>query len=139
MVLKTDRALERWLKFEAREINSNLVTRQINFSDLLKMEKPRTITKTGDDYYFNIEALQKLKNTISILHQRRLKLPVFIYKDLRVRDSCFISDKTAFFALQETKDLDPMYKFEDDKVWFSRVIGHDIARKYPTLFQFVVY
>jgi uncharacterized protein (UPF0216 family) len=139
MLLKNDRALKRWLKFEASNINSNLVSHQVIITDLLKMEKPMTMTKNGEEYYFNIEALGKFRNTISNLHQRRLKLPVFIYKDLRVRDSCFISDKTAFSALLETKDLDPMYKFENDKVWFSRVIGHDIARKYPTLFQFVVF
>jgi uncharacterized protein (UPF0216 family) len=139
MLLKNDRALMRWLKFEASNINSNLVSRQVAISDLLKMDKPKTLTKTGEEYLFDIEVLQNFNNTISILNQRRLKLPVFIYKDLRVRDSCFISDKTAFSALLETKDLDPMYKFEDDKVWFSRVIGHDIARKYPTLFQFVVF
>ena len=43
MLLKNERAMEKWLKFEFLDLNKNLVNRQIPIADLLKMETPMTM------------------------------------------------------------------------------------------------
>jgi uncharacterized protein (UPF0216 family) len=139
MILDNERVLERWLKIEFHNLNKNIVTRQVPIAELLKMEIPKTPTRTGEDYRFDTTSLQKLGSAIPKLIHSDLKLPIYFYKDLRVKDSCFITDQTAVKALRHTNDLDPKYGFRDDKLWLSRPIAHDIANKYPTLFQFVIY
>ena len=139
MILDSERALERWLKFEFHNLNKNIVTQQVSIAELLKMEIPKTSTRTGEDYQFDTTSLQKLGSAIPKIFHSDLKLPIYFYKDLRVKDSCFITDQTAVKVLHHTNDLDPMYGFRDDKLWLSRPIAHDIANRYPTLFQFVIY
>lgn len=139
MILDNERALKKWLKFEFQNLNKNIVTRQVSIAELLKMEDPKTATRGGEEYHFDAKALQKFSSKIPKLYHSDLRLPIYFYKDLRVKDSCFLTDHIAVKVLHHTQDLDPMYDFTDDKLWLSRPIAHDIANKYPTLFQFVVY
>ncbi len=139
MLLNNERAFEKWLKFEYHNINKNLVIQKVSIADLLEMENPKVLTKEGEEYTFNIASLQKLGKAIPAYYHRQLKLPITFYKDLRVKDSCFITDDIAIKALQQSNDLDQLYRPKDDKVWLSRPLAHEIANKYPTLVQFVIY
>jgi len=139
MILDSERALEKWLRYEFHNLNKNIVTRQVSIAELLKMEEPITSTRAGEEYRFDAGALQKFSSAIPKLYHSDLRLPIYFYQDLRVKDSCFLTDRTAVKVLHYTRDLDPMYDFTDDKLWLSRPIAHDIANKYTTLFQFVVY
>lgn len=131
--------MEKWLKFEFQNLNKNLVKKQILLADLLRMDVPKTVTRDGEKYFFDITSLERFSKAIPAIYQRKLLLPILFYKDLRVKDSCFLSDDIAIKALQKTNDLDPLYQTSENKFWMSRPIAHDIARKYPTLFQFVIY
>ena len=64
MILDSERALERWLKFEFHNLNKNIVTQQVPIAKLLKMEIPKTSTGTGEDYQFDTASLQKLSSNI---------------------------------------------------------------------------
>lgn len=139
MLLNNDGVMEKWLKMEFQNINKNIVKTQVTIAELLKMEVPKTNTRSGEDYLFDIEALSDFSSMVPILYHRRLRLPIYFYKDLRVKDSCFLTDEVAGLALQKTKDLDAVYTFKDGKLWLSRPLAWEISRKYPTLFQFVVY
>jgi uncharacterized protein (UPF0216 family) len=139
MVLKTDSALEKWLAMEFQNINRNTVKTQASMATLIKMETPTLTTKSGEEYIFDNPTLDNFAKAVPKLYHNRLKLPIYVYKDLRVKDSCFIIDDVAAKVLHLTKDLDSLYEFKDGKLWMSRPIVHDIAKKYPTLFQFIVY
>ena len=139
MILKNDGALERWLKLEYHNLNKNVVNRQVSLAELLKMSKPETTTRGGEAYKFDPDALKKLGAVLPQVNHKKLSLPILFYRDLRVKDSCFIADRIAFAALQCTGDLDTMYEFRNDKVWLSRPLALEIANRYPTLFQFIVY
>ena len=139
MLLKNERALERWLKFEYQNLNKNLVTQQVRIAELLKMDSPKALTRDGEEYQFDTITLQKFGKNIPKQYHSQLKLPIYFYRDLRVKDSCYITDNIAVSALKHTNDLDPMYRFHEDKLWLSRPIAREIANKYPTLFQFVIY
>jgi uncharacterized protein (UPF0216 family) len=139
MVFNSESAMERWLKIEFHSLNRNLVKQQIPIDKLLKMEIPKTVTRGGEDYMFDSQTLRMFSNSIPQIYHRRLQLPIYFYRDLRVKDSCFLSDEVAVKALKHTKDLEFGYNFSDGKLWLSRPIAFDISRKYPTLFQFVIY
>ena len=139
MVLKTDGALEKWLAMEFQNINRNTVKAQASIAALIKMEVPRLITKSGEEYQFDAPTLDNFARSVPKLYHNRLKLPIYFYKDMRVKDSCFIVDELAGKVLQDTKDLDGFYEFKGGKLWMSRPIAHDIAKKYPTIFQFIVF
>jgi uncharacterized protein (UPF0216 family) len=139
MVLESESAMERWLKFEFHNLNKNIVKNQVRLSDLIKMEKPKTETRDGNEYLFDNLALKKFSEDIPLIYHNQLRLPIFFYKDLRVKDSCFLIDEIAVSVLKHTNDLEFCYKFTDGKLWLSRPIAFDITRKYPTLFQFVIY
>jgi len=139
MLLNNEGAMEKWLKVEFHNINKNIVKKQVTVAELLNMDKPKTETRSGEVYLFDFEALSDFSSMVPILYHRRLRLPIYFYKDLRVKDSCFLTDEVAGLALQKTKDLDSVYKFNEGKLWLSRPLAWEISRKYPTLFQFVVY
>ena len=139
MVLRNEHSLERWLKIEFHNLNKNQVRQQITIAELLKMDKPKTITREGLDYIFDFETLFNFSQVLPTKYHSKLKLPIYFYKDLRIKDSCFITDDTAVRALKNINALDPMYRPIKDKLWLSRPLAHEIANKYPTLFQFVIY
>ncbi len=139
MLLENERALHKWISRECKNLNKNLVTEQLTLSKLLKMKEPKTLTKTGDEYLFDLSTLQKLSQATPVMFHNRLKLPIYFYNDLRVKDSCFLVDEVAAKVLKSTNDLDSMYDFLNDKLWVSKPIANDIAIKYPTLIQFVIY
>jgi len=139
MLLNNERALKKWLKFEYQNMNKNLVTQQIAIADLLKMDTPKALTRTGEEYRFDAPTLKRFGKTVPQIYHQQLKLPIYFYRDLRVRDSCFITDEIAVKVLKHTNDLDNMYSFQDDRLWLSRPLAHDIVKKYPTMFQFIVY
>jgi uncharacterized protein (UPF0216 family) len=103
------------------------------------MEEPKTFTKTGEEYLFDFNALQKLSQMIPLVYNNQLKLPIYFYKDLRIKDSCFLVDEVAAKVLKYTNDLDAMYGFLNGKLWVSKPIAYDMVLKYPTLIQFVIY
>ena len=139
MLLGNERAFEKWLKSEYHNLNKDLVTKKASLADLLKMDEPHTLTRAGNEYQFDIDALKKLGAAIPKLYHRRLELPISFYRDTRVSDSCIIAEKIVAAALQASNDLDPLYNFSKDKLWLSRPLATEIYNKYPTLFQFVVY
>ena len=97
MLFNNERALEKWLKFEYQNLNKNLVTHQVAVSELLEMDEPKTVTRAGEEYRFDIEYLNKFVEAIPRYYHRRLRLPITLYRDLRVRDSCFITDTLCVF------------------------------------------
>lgn len=139
MLLDNERALKKWLKFEYQNMNMNLVTQQVAIADLLKMDTPKALTRTGEEYQFDAPTLKKFSKAVPRVYHWQLKLPIYFYRDLRVRDSCFITDEIAVKVLQHTNDLDAMYSFQNDRLWLSRPLAYDIVKKYPTIFQFIVY
>lgn len=139
MLLDHERSLEKWLKFEYHALNKNLVTQKVVFSELLKIDSPKAYTKAGDEYKFNLDSLNKFSKAVPLQYHRKLRLPIYFYRDLRVKDSCFLSDDLIVKVLKHTKDLDSMYKLQDDNIWLSLPLAHEIANNYPTLFQFVVF
>jgi uncharacterized protein (UPF0216 family) len=139
MVLKSDGALEKWLAMEFQNINRNTVKTQASIGTLIKMDNPKLVTKSGDEYKFDTATLENFAKAVPRLYYNRLKLPIYFYKDMRVKDSCFIVDDIAVKVLHHTKDLDSLYEFKDGRLWMSRPIAQDIAKKYPTIFQFIVF
>ena len=139
MVLDRESAMERWLKFEFQNINKNIVKRQVSLAELLKMVTPKTETKDGVEYIFDPDSLNKFSLGIPQFYHGQLMLPIYFYSDLSVKGSCFISDEVAVKALHYTKDLEPGYQIQDGRLWLAKPIAFDLAKKYPTLFQFVLF
>jgi uncharacterized protein (UPF0216 family) len=139
MLFNNESAMERWLKFEYGNINKNLVTNQKILAELLKMDDPVALTKDDETYQFDSDALMNFSREVPKIYHKRLKLPIIFYKDMRVKDSCFMVDELAVKVLKHTNNLDSMYRFQDGRLWVSKPIAHDIAKEYPTLIQFIVY
>jgi uncharacterized protein (UPF0216 family) len=137
MPLKTDSSIEKWLSIEYRNINKNLVKKQIVLNELLDMEEPGCDTKADEVYIFNKSSLQAFALAIPEKYHRRLKLPIFFFKNSRVPDSCYMIDPVAVEALQETGDLNKLYRFRENKLWLALPLAYEIANKYPSLIQFI--
>ena len=55
-------AMEKWFKFEIARINSGIVTKKKSLSELTEKKTPSCEAKDESIYYFNKEALCRLKN-----------------------------------------------------------------------------
>ena len=139
MPLKQPGSFEKWINLEYRNINKNMVARRLYIYDVIKMEIPKAETKAGEEYLFDKKALKALWKKLNKNLKEELKIPIIFFSDIRVSDSCYLTDESAVEALKHTKDLNPMYRIREGKLWLSKPIAMDIANKYPTLFQFVVH
>jgi uncharacterized protein (UPF0216 family) len=139
MPLKTEGSLEKWINLEFNKMNQNIVVKHVYLGDMLKKEKPSALTRSGDQHNFDVEALNRLSKDLSELQKNLLKIPITFYFDMRVNDSCYLSDERALEALIVNEDLSPLYRFRDGKLWVSRPIAFEISAKYPTLVQFIMH
>jgi uncharacterized protein (UPF0216 family) len=139
MPLKSSGSLEKWINIEYRNMNKNLVARQIVLSELLQEDAPAVETRDGEEYKFDAKALKNLADKLPKEILAKLKVPIFFYFTVQVGDSCYLTDDTAFEALKITSDLNPMYRFREGKLWVSKPIAYEIQNKYPTLVQFVMH
>jgi len=139
MAFKEPKGIEKWIGLEYRKLNQGLVARQVVLTDLLAEAEPSAKTRAGEDYRFDKSSLEKLASLLPDNIQKRLKLPIFFFKDSRVLDSCYLIDDTAAEAFKLTGDINELYRFRDKKMWMGRPIAYEISNKYPTLIQFVVH
>ena len=129
--------LTRWMGMEIARINGAMVTARRSLTGLLAEEDPKAPTRGGGEHPFSRETLAALDARLPENLRATLKLPILFSLDVDVRDSCYLTDMTAVEALQALGDLGVGRKATGGKLWVSRAIAHDIARKYPTAVQFV--
>lgn len=139
MSFKEPRVMEKWLSLEYRKLNKNLVAKQVVLSELLKAESPVAKTRDGEDHNFDKSSLAQLAQRVPEKYHDKLKLPIFIFKDSRVPDSCYLIDDIAVEVLKLTGDINKLYQFRENKLWMGRPIAYEIANRYPTLIQFIMH
>lgn len=137
MTLNREGSLKKWISIEYRKLNQNLVAHPLTLTELLKMDRPTALTKNDEEYLFDIDALKRLSGSLPDDVSKRLKLPMFFFKDARINDSCYIIDEVAVDALKRTNDINERYRFREKKLWISLPLAFDIQKKYLTLIQFV--
>lgn len=128
--------LERWLKLELGKVHDGLVRGQMPLSTLLAMDEPVAQTKGGQPHPFDAEALEAFAEDLSEETRGRLKLPIFVYLDKDAMGNCYVGDAAAVRALVELDEA--RTEPRDGKLWMGTALARDLARRYPTLFQFVM-
>ena len=139
MPLNEPRVMEKWISLEFRKLNQSLVKLQPTLFELLAMEHPVAETRDGGEYAFDKKALNDFARAVPEKFYRKLKLPIFFFKDTRVSDSCYIIDNIAAEVLMANGALNKLYRFREKKLWIGRPLAYEIGNKYPTLVQFVVH
>jgi uncharacterized protein (UPF0216 family) len=139
MPIKESGTMEKWINLEFRKLNQSLVRPQPTLFELLSMEVPKAESRDGGEYTFDRDALKRFAEAVPENYHKRLKLPIFFFKDTKVIDSCYLIDNTAVEVLKITGDLNDMYRFREKKLWLGRPLAYEIGNKYPTLVQFVVH
>ncbi|WP_406660395.1 DUF61 family protein [Methanolobus sp. ZRKC3] len=125
----------KWMRVEMGKINERIVAQRKSLAQLLKEEKPASITKSGEEYLFDREVLVTISEKIPEDMQDRLRLPIIFFSDNRVPDSCYINDEYALKTLQILGELSKLRRMQKGKVWIGKSIAYSITRKYPTIFQ----
>jgi len=121
---------------EVARINNSIVATRRSLAGLLTEEDPKAVTRRGGEYHFSRETLAALATGLPEDLRATLRLPILFLLDTDVRDSCYLADWTAVKALQVLGDLGEGRRATGGKLWVSRAIAYDIARKYPTAIQF---
>ncbi|HVN65265.1 MAG TPA: DUF61 family protein [Methanomicrobiales archaeon] len=130
--------LTRWMGMEIARINDGVVAGRRSLAELLAEGDTEAVTRGGGEYHFSRETLAALAGRLPGELRAALKLPILFHLDMDVRDSCYLADETATEALRVLGDLGEGRKATGGRLWVSRAIAYDIARKYPTAVQFVV-
>jgi len=128
--------LTRWMGMEMRRINDGIVAGRRSLSDLLNATDPRAVTRGGGEYCFSRGTLSALASRLPEGLRAALKLPITFYFDMDIRDSCYLTDATAVEALRALGGLGEGRRATGGRLWVSRAIAYDIARRYPTAVQF---
>jgi uncharacterized protein (UPF0216 family) len=130
--------LTRWMGMEVARINDSVVAGRKTLAVLLAEESPGAVTRGGGEYHFSREVLSVLANRLSAEIRGTLKLPIFFFIDVDVRDSCYLADETAVQALRVLGDLGEGRRLSGGRLWVARALAYAIARKYPTAVQFAM-
>ena len=127
--------LFRWMRLEIGRINDGVVVERKRLSHLLREEHPSSTTKGGSEYTFDRDVLLQLEQALPGELQRRLRLPILFYFDSTVPDSFFLADEAALQALQHAKEVSPLRRMRDGRLWVAKPIVYAIMNRYPTAMQ----
>lgn len=133
--LGEESVLKKWISLEVGRIKDGLVAEKKSLARLLKEPSPSSVTKGGQEYVFDREAVQRLGERLPEKFHLRLMLPITFFSTLDVTDSYYLRDETAFRALQALGELSEMREMRGGKLWVSNAIVYAIMRKYPTLIE----
>jgi uncharacterized protein (UPF0216 family) len=130
-----DRVLQRWLRLEAGRMNDGIAAERPVLVDLLAMDRPVSITRGGDEYRYDPAVLGSIADRLPDRLVRRLRLPILLFASMDVPDSCSITDRYAFEALQAIGEISTLREFTDGRAWMGRAIAYGLVAKYPTAVQ----
>ena len=130
-----DRVLQRWLRLEAGRMNDGIAAERPVLVDLLATDRPVSITRGGDEYRYDPVVLRSIADRLPDRLVRRLRLPILLFASMDVPDSCSITDRYAFEALQVLGEISTMREFKDGRTWIGRAIAYGLVAKYPTAVQ----
>ena len=130
--------LLRWMRLEIGRINDGVVAERRRLSELLREERPSSVTKGGNRYDFDRQVLLRLEQALPGELQRRLRLPVLFYFDSTVPDSFFLADEAAVRTLRCLEEISPLRRMQGGRLWIAKPLVYDIMNRYPTAVQIVM-
>ena len=131
----SDDVLVRWMRLEVSRINEGIVTERKSLSQLLIEDRPASRTKAGEEYLFDKETLEFLRDNFPEELHYKLKLPILFFYSMNVPDSCYLMDESALRALQILGEFSKMRRMQKGRLWVGRSIAYSIMKKYPTVVQ----
>ncbi|MCK8518713.1 DUF61 family protein [Methanoculleus sp. 7T] len=130
--------LLRWMRLEIGKINDGVVAERKRLSQLLREERPSSVTKGGSEHYFDRGVLLRLEQALPGELQRRLRLPILFYFDSTVPGSFFLADEAAVQALQRLEEISPLRRMQGRRLWIAKPLVYAIVNKYPTAMQIMM-
>ncbi|WP_407355120.1 DUF61 family protein [Methanolobus sp. WCC5] len=133
--MSDDSILMRWMRVEIGKINESIVSERKPLVRLLEEDRPAARTKAGNEHVFDKEILEELGNKLPSDLHRKLKIPIILFSDNKVPDSCYLNDSLALEALQILEEMSKMRRMQQGKLWVGRSIAYNIMKKYPGVVQ----
>lgn len=131
-----EETLERWTNLEVREVNKSTVTKGRRLRELLSEDEPSAPTRDGEEHEFDPETLERLDEELSPLVRANLRLPITIYFDHQTETGAYIAHDEAIDAVDQLDVTETSPR--EGKLWLSRSQAIQIAREYPSAFQFLL-
>lgn len=136
--IRDESVLTRWMQLELGRMNDGVVSERKTLAQLVREDRPVSVTKAGKEYRFDREMIALLAQHLPADIHARLKLPILFFFDSTVNDSCFLADEPAFRALVLLGELSPLREMEDGRLWVGKPIVFAMMRKYPTILQIMM-
>lgn len=130
--------LLKWMRLEIGKINDGVVAERKRLSQLLREERPSSVTKGGSEYDFDQGVLHRLEQALPGELQRRLRLPILFYFDSTVPGSFFLADEAAVQALQRLEEISPLRRMQGGRLWIAKPLVYAIVNRYPTAMQIMM-
>ncbi len=116
-------------------MNDGVAAERPTLAALLESGRPVSVTRGGDEYRYDPAVLQAIADRLPAGLARRLHLPILCFASMDVPDSCAVTDRYAFEALQALGEISALREFRDGRVWIGRAIAYGLVAKYPTAVQ----
>ncbi|MDD1711751.1 MAG: DUF61 family protein [Methanoregulaceae archaeon] len=133
--IRDEPVLMRWMQLELGRMNDGVVSERKTLAQLLREDRPVSVTKAGKEYRFNREVIARLGEHLPAGIHLRLKLPILFFFDSTVNDSLFLADEPAFRALLHLGELSSLREMEGGRLWVGKPIVFAMMQKYPTIIQ----
>lgn len=132
-----DGVMNRWFALEMGNLHKGLVTAGRPLADLVREEAPTARTRSGEPHRFDKDVLTRFHEALSPLDRRRLRVPITFHVDKDYAGDAVLQDEVAARLLHALGDLPPGRVVREGKLWMSHAQAQALARRYPSVFQFV--
>jgi uncharacterized protein (UPF0216 family) len=136
--IRDESVLTRWMQLELGRMNDGVVSQRKTLAQLLREDRPVSVTKAGKEYRFNGDSIACLGEHLPAEIHSRLKIPILFFFDSTVNNSLFLADEPAFRALLYLEEFSPLREMEDGRLWVGKPIVFALMRKYPTIIQIMM-
>lgn len=92
--------VERWVAFEIGRLNAGLVTKKKSLAALREEARPMCLTREGQEYTFDREALDRLATVLTPAEAQAVRLPITVFVSGDIEDTPYVSDELGAKALR---------------------------------------
>ncbi|RLI94178.1 MAG: hypothetical protein DRO92_03255 [Candidatus Altiarchaeales archaeon] len=126
---------KKFISTQLREMNSSLAV-QKTLKELLSMDEPFSITRSGDRHLFDKKHLKMLSEIIPYYEHEHIRLPVYLYVDPNISDQYYVKGILESKIIRVLGEMGEGYRIKDEILYIPKVIGRMMRIRYPSIVQF---
>lgn len=132
-----DNVLRRWFTLEMGNMMELFVAHPKPLLELLRETTPAVATKSGQLHIFDTSVLREFADALPALTRAQIRLPLTMHFSHETPGDAYVAEQPSNDAIRTLFPATSPPR--DGRLWLSKPLAREFARRYPTLIQFVMH